>query len=125
MPTLLDTSAWVELFLGTEKGITVKNVLAAERCYTAMSTLSEIVNWALKERLEHSLLIDIISKLSLVIALDKEVATLAGRLNFEIKRNNKKWGMLDSFVLATGMLYDLKVLAKDQDFKGLPNTEML
>jgi len=34
-------------------------------------------------------------------------------------------GMPDSFVLATGRLYDLKILTKDSDFGDLGEAEIL
>jgi predicted nucleic acid-binding protein len=125
MSTILDTSAWIELFLGTEKGKRVAHVLATDLCYSSISTLSEIVNWASKERLELSALINIVEKNSLVIELDKEAAILAGKLNFERKKINKKWGMLDSFVLAVSLIHNLRILTKDLDFKDLPGAEIL
>ncbi len=125
MPTLLDTSAWIELFIGTERGRKVERLLAAERCYTGISTLSDIVNWALKERLEPNAFIDMVEKTSIVIRLDKEMAVLAGRLNLERKKTEKKWGMLDSFILATSLRYDLRILTKDLDFKGIPSADIL
>ncbi len=125
MPILLDTSAWVELFLGTEKGKKVERVLTAERCYTSISTLSELSNWALRERLEPDPFIDKVRKTSLVIRLDEEVAILAGRLNFERKKISKKWGMLGSFILAIGLIYNLRILTKDSDFKDLVSAEIL
>ena len=125
MPVLLDTSAWIELFLGTEKGKKVKQVLKTDRCYTSISTLSEIVNWALREKRESEPFIDVVRRTTFVIGIDEDAAALAGRLNFERKKINKKWGMLDSFVLAIGLIYNCKILTKDSDFKDLTSTEML
>jgi predicted nucleic acid-binding protein len=122
---LLDTSAWVEFFEGTDKGKRVKTVLEQDKCYTSMVSLAEVTNWSLKENKETAFLIDTITKLSTVINIDNEIAVLAGRLNFERKQRNKKWGMLDSLILATGMVYNLKLLAKDPDYKDLPDVEIL
>ena len=122
---LLDTSAWIELFLGTESGIKVRDLLKRERCYTSMSTYSEIVNWALKEGRDSNYFINTIERSSVVLRLTRDIFILAGKLNFERKKLNKKWGMLDSFVLATGLLYNLKILSKDFDFKDLHCVEMI
>jgi predicted nucleic acid-binding protein len=122
---LLDTSAWVEFFEGTNKGARVKDVLSQNKCYTSIVSLAEVTNWSLKEKRNAVFFVDTIGKLSSIINLDDSIAILAGRLNFERKKINKKWGMLDSFILATGMAYNLKILAKDPDYRDLKDVEIL
>lgn len=122
---LLDTSAWIEFFLASVKGKKVKERLDNTECFTSIVSLAEVTNWALRENQDPDLLLDTIVKLSSIINLDKDIATLAGKLNFERKKTNKKWGLLDSFILATGMLYDLTILTKDLDYRNLPDVEIL
>jgi len=122
---LLDASAWIEYFNGSDRGNHVESVLDNEECYTCITTLAEIANWALRENKESRPLIDTISKLSSIIKLNEDIVILAGKLNFERKKTSQKWGMLDSFVLAVGELYQLRILTKDSDFDDLDTVEML
>ena len=122
---LLDTSAWIELFIGSEKGKRVKDVLYKEDSYTSIVTLAEVTNWALKGRRDVELLVKAIKQLSNIIGLDEDISVLAGKLNFERKKSNKNWGMLDSFILASGSIYGLRILTKDNDFKDIPDVEVL
>jgi predicted nucleic acid-binding protein len=122
---LLDTSAWIELFDGTGQGKIVKETLKRGICYTSIVSLAEIAKWSYKEKRDLEVLIDIIEESSLVVDLNKEIALLAGKLNFERKKINKKWGMVDSFILATALHYNLKILSKDSDFSDLKDAEML
>ena len=122
---LLDTSAWIEFFIGSEKGERVKGVLYKYYCYTSIVTLAEVTNWALKEDRNAKVLVEAIKHLSNIIKLDDDISVLAGKLNFDRKKLNKKWGMLDSFILASGTIYGLKILTKDNDFKDLSDVEML
>jgi predicted nucleic acid-binding protein len=123
---LLDASAWIELFTGSDKGKYVDVVLAGnEMHYTSMTTLAEVTTWSIRERRDTKSLIEIVSSLTKIIELDKDVAELAGVLDVNRKRVVKRWGMMDSLVLATAIKYNLTVLTKDSDFKGLPNVEML
>ncbi|MHB1830327.1 MAG: PIN domain-containing protein [Candidatus Micrarchaeaceae archaeon] len=122
---LLDTSAWIEFFIGSAKGKRVREILDKEDCYTSIVSLAEVTNWALKEDREVPFLINTIKQSSNVIELDEDISVLAGKLNFERKRINKKWGMLDSFILASGSIYGLKILTKDGDFRDLPGMERL
>lgn len=124
---LFDTSAWIELFSGTEKGKKVEEVLKKEENFTSITTLAEITFWCLRNNLENkveSYLIGV-NKGSKILNLNQNLVTLAGRLNYERKKMNKDWGMMDSFVLATSFLYGLKILTKDSDFRDLPNAEIL
>jgi predicted nucleic acid-binding protein len=66
-----------------------------------------------------------IKKVSGVLDLDENIITLAGRLNFERKKMVRNWGMMDSFILATSLLFNLKILTKDLQFKDLKNVEIL
>jgi predicted nucleic acid-binding protein len=122
---LLDTSAWIEFFIGSEKGKRVKEVLYTYNCYSSIVTLAEVTNWALKEDRDVKVLVEAIKHLSNIIKLDDDISVLAGKLNFGRKKSNKKWGMLDSFILASGTIYGLKVLTKDNDFKDISDAEML
>lgn len=122
---LLDTSAWIEFFIGSEKGKRVKEVLYKNDCYTCIVSIAEVTNWALKEDRGVEFLVKAIKQLSNIIELDDDIMVLAGKLNFERKKLNKKWGMLDSFILASGSIYELKILTKDNDFNDLSGVEIL
>ena len=122
---LLDTSAWIEFFIGSQEGRQVREVLEEQDCYTSMASLAEITNWAIKEEADALYLIKTVKQLSTIIVIDEDIAVLAGRLNNERKKAVKKWGMLDSFILATGTLYGLKILTKDGDFRDLPDVTIL
>ena len=122
---LLDTSAWIEFFIGSLKGKRVKEALDKDDCYTSIVSLAEVTNWTLKEDRDAFSLVNTVKQLSNVIALDEDITVLAGKLNFERKKVNKKWGMLDSFILASGNIYGLKILTKDNDFKDVADTELL
>jgi predicted nucleic acid-binding protein len=122
---LLDTSAWIEFFIGSPEGRQVRKVLEEQDCYTSMGSLAEITDWAIKEEADALYLIKTVKQLSTIIVIDEDIAVLAGRLNNERKKTVKKWGMLDSFILATGTLYGLKILTKDRDFRDLPDVTIL
>ncbi len=122
---LFDTSAWVEFFIKSEKGETVKSILKAKECYTSIVTLAEISNWAMKQNLDGKELAQFIVNSSKVLNLNFYMSFLAGELNFKRKKTVKNWGMIDSIILSTALFYDLKILTKDSHFKGLGNVEML
>jgi predicted nucleic acid-binding protein len=57
--------------------------------------------------------------------LDQKICILAGKLSFQRKRLIKGWGMIDSLILATALVSNLKILTGEKHFKDLPNVEML
>ena len=125
MVILLDSSAWVEFFIKSEEGKRVKELLETEDCCTSITTLAEISNYAMRENLDGKELVKFIINSSSVLDLNFEISFLAGELNFKRKKIVKNWGMIDSLILSTSLIYDLKIITKDRHFKNLENVEML
>ena len=122
---LLDTSAWIELFKGGTLGDKVSTIIQTESCHTCMVTIAEVVQWAERNGQNPDKLVEHIERLTAMINLDRGIAMLAGRLNFQSKKTNNRMGMIDSLILATGVARGERVLTTDSDFRGLPNTEIL
>jgi predicted nucleic acid-binding protein len=122
---LLDTSAWIELFAdGTASG-KVQRILLEYECQTALTTIAEISGFAARTGRNPYPIIKMIVKHSRVVPPTEEIAVLAGKLNVERKRKSRKWGIMQSFVLATGLVYGFKIVAKGADFKDLDGVEMI
>ena len=124
---LLDTSAWIEFFQDTDKCQLVQNKLKNEENFTSEITFAEIVNWCLRNKLEHKIreYTEGIKNGSKILMLNESIIIYAGKLNYERKKIIKNWGMVDSLILATSLLYDLKIITKDSHFKDLENVEIL
>ena len=124
---LFDTSAWVEFFQGTENSKRVENVLKSEENFTSIVTFAEIANWCLKNKIEDKIkgYIEGIKNGSKVLDVDEAIVISAGKINYERKKIVKNWGMIDSFILATAKVYNLKILIKDNHFKDLEDVRIL
>ncbi|MEK6984093.1 MAG: PIN domain-containing protein [Nanoarchaeota archaeon] len=124
---LLDTSAWIEFFQDTDKRPIVQNILKNEENFTSEITFAEIINWCFNYKLENKAkeYINGIKKGSKILMLNEAVIIYAGKLNYERKKIVKNWGMVDSLILATSLLYDLKILTKDSHFKDVENAKIL
>lgn len=124
---ILDTSAWIEFFQGSEKGDLVKEYLVKEDVYTCETSFAEIMNWCLKSNLSEKAeeYIEGIKKGSKIISLDEDIILLAGKLNFEMKKSVKNLGMMDSFILAASLSYNLRIVTKDNHFKELENVVII
>ena len=122
---LIDTSAWVEFLLGSRKGNRVRERINSEACYSSIVTIAELSNWAQRENQETERIIDAVKELSAVIGLDEDIAVLAGKLNFNRKKENRKWGIMDSMILATAEMYDMEILTCDDDFSDVSKVTVL
>lgn len=122
---LLDTYAWVEFFLGTEKGEKVEKFLEKEECFSSIISIAETSEWCLKNRFRADFFIERIKRLSKVLKLNEDIVKFAGKINFENKKTIKNWGMIDSLIYATARIYGLKFLTGDKHFEDLMGVEML
>jgi|SRR3989344_2335467 len=127
MGIILDTSAWIEFFQGTEKGKKVLVAMKKEQVFTSIISFAEITNWCYKNDLKENLnqYLRAIKDGSQVLPLHEQVMIVAGKLNYERKKAVDKWGMVDSLILATSLNYNLKVLTKDAYFNDVPGAEIL
>lgn len=59
---------------------------------------------------------------TIIAPLDDEIAEAAGRISAERRRIVKRWGLVDSCVLATARTRGVKVVTGDDHFHDLKNT---
>lgn len=124
-PIVFDAYAWVEYALNGPEADKVKDLLEnTKEAFTPASVIAELNESMLKNKVEKRIMsqvIEFIRSRSLVVAIDSEIAELAGKINFDHKKKIKNWGMLDSFVYAVSTSKNAKVLTGDPHFKGLDN----
>lgn len=123
---LLDSSAWVEFFQGSEKGKEVKSILEQEESFTSIVTFAEIAQWCLRTGREDLMLcVEGVKRMSRILPPTEVISISAGRMNYERKKAGKKWGMIDSIIVATAQAYGLRILTKDYGFRDLPEAQVL
>ena len=125
---LIDTSAWIEYFMGTREGEKVRDVVESDRVlYTSPVIISEVLSKSIrtdglekgKERAEF------IAERCVVVPIDEEIGLLAGKIHGEMKTKDKSFGMIDAIILATARHKKIKVLTKGRHFEGLEEAVML
>src|SRR3989344_3026542 len=122
---MLDTAAWIEFFNKTNNYARVKECLETKNCYTSIVSIAEISQWARRQNIDGQFLIIKIGEHSKLIPITQKIAFIAGELNHQRKKANIKWGMMDSFIVATAQSYGLSILTKDTHFKDIDNVELL
>jgi predicted nucleic acid-binding protein len=127
----VDSYAWVELFLGGQKGQRVRRIMAeADEVRTPDVVLAELSRKYLREKAEVSTVrsrLETITSASLVTPVGVDVAVKAGEAFLELadraaKQRRRAPSLFDAIVLATARVHDSKVLTGDEHFEGLSET---
>ena len=128
---VVDAYAWVELFLGSEKGRKVKEILEdADEVYTPDTVLAEIARKYVKEGAEEKTVdarLETITAASNIAQIDTKIALEAARCYMQLVTDAKKAklkapSLFDAIVLATGILLESKILTGDEHFRNLSET---
>ena len=122
---LIDSYAWIEFFNGTEKGKTIEKILGERICYTNLTSIAEISEFCSKAGQDLDKFLEKVMTLSTILSINQKICMAAGKINFQRKKTIKNWGMMDSVLLATALLNNLKILTGDKHFSDLPNVEMI
>jgi len=122
---ILDSFAWIEFFNGTEKGKKVEEKLTETMCYTSLIALAEISEFCARSNKDFNKFFEKIISVSTILPIDQEISILAGSVNFHRKKKVRDWGMMDSILLSTALIFNLKILTGDKHFEDLPNVEMI
>lgn len=134
MNVVVDSYAWIELFLGSEKGEKVQQImLGAEEIRTPDIVLAEISRKYQREKFNEKRVrsrLEVIGSTSLVTPVTITIALRAGKAYFELTEKAKRErrrspSLFDAIVLATAREYDSKVLTGDQHFESLPETILI
>ena len=127
----MDSYAWIELFLGSQKGLKVRQMITdADEVRTPDVVLAEISRKYMREKAEKATVksrLETITSASLVTPVEVEVAMKAGEASIELaaraaKQRRRAPSLFDAIVLATARVHDSKVLTGDKHFEGLQDT---
>ena len=111
---LLDSFAWIEYFIGSERGVKVRNYVEGNTpLYTPSICLTEIKSRYLRDGKDPTQRIAFITERSFILPLDKDTALSAAEIKQKYKLHT-----IDAIIYAT-------LITGDQHFKDLPNVEMI
>ncbi len=122
MPTnklVMDASAWIEYLEGTEKAKPIIKILESDtnEIFTPTTAIAEVISKFLRKSIDVKIAVASISNLSATIDIDQEISLLAGQIHAAAKQNNRDFGMLDAFVVASAKKLKAKIITADYDFK--------
>jgi len=128
---LVDSYAWVELFLGSGKGGRVRELIeSADEALTPDTVLAELARKYLREKVPERLIREKLSAVqgaSHVLPITPELAMSASKAYLELvktarKRRLRTPSLFDGLVLGAARLHEAKVVTGDPHFQSLPET---
>jgi predicted nucleic acid-binding protein len=128
---VIDTYAWIELLIGSEKGQKVKELIEnAEEVFTPSTVLAETARKFLREGSDEKTIntwLEIIISASVITQIDSQTAIEAAKCQLELTKKAKiaklnTPSLFDAIVQATAKINQCKIVTGDEHFKNLPET---
>lgn len=128
---VVDACAWIEIFIGSERGKRAKEILEqADEVYTPDTVMAEVARKYCREGAEERTTqarLEIIAKASDIVPIDIKLALEAARCYTRLTREAKRKdlttpSLFDAIPLAAARLLKAKILTGDEHFKNLPET---
>ncbi len=126
---MYDTYAWVEYFLGTDKGLKVRALLREEGGYTPSIVLAEISRKYLREGVSPEIVgkrLLFIEAMTEIVDITVEIALKAGETYLELLQHSKRVkgrtpSLADAIVYSTALLLGEDLVTGDRLFRNLPH----
>ena len=124
---VLDTSAWIEYFAGSEKGQRVRERLNREgrEVFITGLIVAEISVKFLKETRPVEEVVRALGSLASLVPFDFRLAQEAAEIYVHERKTRNKFGLADAHVLAAARIVGGKVITFDHDFNGLNEAVVL
>lgn len=117
MRYLVDSSAWIEYFEGSEKGEKIDKILRETKVYTISLIISEIVSKFKRNDNDFNQAFRIINSNSIFFNLTPDIAREAGLLHAEKRKKFKNFGLNDAIILVAAKKIGAKIITCDFHFK--------
>ncbi|MBN1385548.1 PIN domain-containing protein [Candidatus Woesearchaeota archaeon] len=127
MKYVIDSSAWIELFLGSAEGKKAAKVIKNPKnvIITSDVTFGEIYSWAMKNGFDAGKLMGCIRQNSEVFETYVNIWIEAADLRDRRREKAKKFSLIDAIIYRISQMTKARLVTKDKDFKGLKNVILL
>ncbi len=127
MNYIIDSYAWVEYFIGSEKGEILKKLFLDEKnqFLTVECCLAEIKGWAIKNNQEFDKLYKIIRANSNIIEVTEYNWIEAAVERAEQRKTKKNFGLIEATLLVKQKELNCKIVSGDNHFKDMKNVVFL
>ncbi len=119
MRVVFDTYAWIEYFLGTNKGRKVERIIEENEVLTPIIVLVELSCKSVREGWNFNRYLGFIKANSLTIGIDDNLLFSIGKIYTRMREKIRDFGLVDSIILTVSEAENAKVVTGDRHFKGL------
>jgi predicted nucleic acid-binding protein len=122
---VIDASAWMEYFLGTENGIKIKPIIEREEIATSIIAIAELADRIARDDQRFNVRLQFIQRRAAIIGLSVELCLKAAQLKKVNRRKKEKFGLADGVHLATAQQEGAVLVTSDNDFSGIENVMLI
>src|SRR3989344_1437434 len=98
---VLDTSVWVEYFLGSAKGTKVSHIIEEERIAISVIAIAELADKFERDKQDFSQQLQFIQNRAAIVPLTIPLSLHAAHLKNEMRSTHAKFSLADGIHLAT------------------------
>ncbi len=125
MKIVMDTSAWVEYFLGSAEGEIVNKHLKSDEILTPFIVLLELSCKAYREKWDAKTYLNFIKLKSRIIGIPESSILNFGKTYCEARKKREQFGLADAIILVSAISEKVKILTKDKHFSGFEEAIIL
>ena len=118
---IFDTYAWIEYFIGSEKGAIVNRIIEErdDTIITLECNIAELKGYCLRQGSDFEESYTIVRANSEIHSIHIEDWLDATQIRHDMRKTRKHFGMIDSLIIAFQKKYGGIVVTGDSHFKGL------
>lgn len=118
---VIDSSAWIEYFAGTKKGLLVRSWVQKPgmTIFTTGLIVSEVCTKFLKDSQPIDTLEEMFTNLTVLQQFDYALGIETAKIYVKERKSRPKFGLADAHVLAAARRSRAKVITCDHDFSGV------
>ena len=119
---ILDSSAWLEYFFGTEKGDKIRRHIAQADDFSPITgvTVAEVCKRYLREGRSADMALTALKAMTTLVPLDYELGLETARIVVQHRKRSPKFSTADAHMVALARRRHAKIITCDTDFIGVP-----
>ena len=122
---MLDSSAWIEYFSGSEKGAKIKDIVESSMTVTSILSVAEISDKFSKERERFDKFLAFVRNVSSVTNLTVVSCSESGKLKADRRKIKKKFSLVDAIIYLSAKENSCTLITMDHDFDNMENVKVI
>ena len=122
---MLDSSAWIEYFSGSEKGAKIKDIVESSMTVTSILSIAEISDKFSKERERFDKFLAFVRNVSSVTNLTVVSCSESGKLKADRRKIKKKFSLVDAIIYLSAKENSCTLITMDHDFDNMENVKVI